>query len=414
MSTTLLVLAAGWEQADLVAAARARGHVVVTTAAPGVAAPAADAHHEVDPRDLPGLLAVAEAHAVGAVVSDQCDYGRYAQAWLAARLDLPGPDLAAVAPTIDKAALRAVMTDAPGVAQPPWRVVASVAEAVDAADAVGLPLAVKPVDNRGAFGVTRVAQRRDLAPAVLDALAHAHSRRVLLEGWVEGVGLMVDGAHVDGGHRVTAVASKRTQPGPHPVSLHARWPADLDPAATAAVRDAADAVAARLAGLGASGLTHTELAWDGRVAWLVESANRGGGCRISSVVVPAVGGLDTVGLLLDEATGAREVRWSAPRHAAVAQAFLPLPPGRVAAVGTAAAAERVDGVLAAALWRSIGDAVGPVVDGPGRNGMVIGAGDDAAAADAAAAAGLAVLGVVLEGGDGAGGVGAGGVAAVVA
>ncbi len=71
-----------------------------------------------------------------------------------------------------------------GLPTPPWALVVSLAEAVAALPALGLPVMVKPVAEGSSVGVSKVNTPEDL-PAAFE-LAFRHGGRVLLERYVRG------------------------------------------------------------------------------------------------------------------------------------------------------------------------------------------------------------------------------------
>lgn len=377
MTERLLVIGAGWEQRPLVERALQEGLEVHASGPDGSEIePLVASFHTVDARDLPGLLSVANNLNVDAVVSDQNDYARYAQAWLSERLDLPGPNLDAVAPTTMKHWLRELCREK-DIPQPRYEIARSPREAREAADKLPWPIIAKPVDNRGSFGVVRVDRREQLGEAVSDAFAHSHSRVILLEQFVEGTVVTVDGTHDGDGHRVLGIASKRQVAGRRQVAMELYYPAKLPESAIARARQNANAVASVFRSRGATGLTHTEFVYDGEELWLLESANRGGGVFISSTILPAHSGFDTNGFLLDEARGIRQARDGVEASGdAVILSFFPLDPGRIAAVHGFEKVASSPGVLEARLNVGPGDVIGGVDTAVSRAGFVIVAGAD--------------------------------------
>lgn len=328
---------------------------------------------------------MAQEYAVDAVVSDQCDYARYAQAWLSDRLDLPGPSMEAVSVATNKKWMRRAMETA-GVDQPDFDICKNYVEVEAAAERIGYPVILKPVDNRGSFGISRVDDSPDLHAAWLEAVAHAHSREIIVESYVDGEVITVDGAFVPGeGHRCLGVASKEQVPGSREIAMEIIYPGEFDEATRRRAEQAADKVASVLRDLGATGLTHTELLYDGTDFNLVEVANRGGGVHTSSCIAPTLTGFDTTGLLLAESAGtlsrSPKNHWTSPdipkeeRYLSVLLKFFELEPGTVASLGNFEAVLDTDGVLEGRIYIEPGDEIEPVATAVDRNGFLITAGE---------------------------------------
>lgn len=399
MSPRAMLLNAGWEQLPLaqrlvdegwqLCAVSGSDSSPVRRLVPG-------AWWCVDPRDLEHLSRIADDCEPEAILSDQCDYSRYAQAWLCEQRGLSGPSVESVAPTINKLWLRDLFKNE-DVRQPEYVSARSYGEAKRAVAALEPPLIIKPVDNRGSFGVTRVDRIEELASAVAAGLAHSHSRQVVIEQYIDGTVVTVDGVHLGDGHVVLGVASKRQVEGRHPVAVDIIYPGELADAAHHQARGLADAVAARLARLGATGLTHTEMIWDGSEMWLVESANRGGGVRTSSTLLPALTGFDVNGYLLSEAAGTAFTPTSILEDRACELRFFELRPGVISSVHGDVRSE--SGVVDFGLWVGPGDRIESVTNATQRNGYLIVAADSREQVRALSDAALQKLSVKSEDGE---------------
>jgi biotin carboxylase len=375
----LMVIGAKWEQIPLIEAAKARGCFVVATD-PDPAAQAlamADEAEVLDPRDLSGALAIARRHAIDGVTADQCDYSRYAAVFVAAMLGLGRANFSAAQLTTNKRWMRERCREHQ-IFQPRFIPCRTVVEAHAAADLIGFPVIVKPVDNRGSFGVHRVDRSEDLQPAFFDAVLNAHSREVLVEAYVEGVHVTVDGC-VDqsGRHHNLAIATKKVTAGDKPIITEVYYPARLSPEIAQHVLDTNSRVIDVL-GI-TDGLTHSEYIVDAKGrCFLVETANRGGGVLTSGKIVPAISGVDVSALLVANALG--ESFEVAPavcgRH--VMLAFFVFAPGKVLRVEGFDNAKNLEGVLHVFPMVKAGQLLTPPQSGAGRHGFAIVVGDSEA------------------------------------
>jgi biotin carboxylase len=257
------------------------------------------------------------------------------------------------------------------VVQPRFAACRNIDQVREAAELIDFPVIVKPVDNRGAFGVRRVDRAKDLESAFLHALMNAHSREVLVEAFIEGTHLTVDGC-VDsfGKHVNLGIASKKILPGEKPIITEVIYPAEISEELTAHVLETNTKVVQAL-GI-KRGVTHSEYILDSRSrCFLLETANRGGGVLTSNVIIPAISGVDISEVLVREALGEPfEVKpWKESKAAMLG--FLVFPPGKVAKISGVEEAMRVPGVLHLRMLIKEGDTLVPPQSGAGRHGFGI-------------------------------------------
>lgn len=330
----LLVIAAGWEQTPLIETARRMGCWILATNASEAGAEGfscADATAVIDPRDLPGMLRLAQLHRVDAVVSDQCDYSLYAAAWLGEQLGLPAVSLDAAQGVTNKLEMRRRVAKDPSVLQPKFHGCMCWAQIEAAAADVGYPLIVKPVDNRGNFGVNRVDSPEELRSAWLEAVAHSHSRIVLVEEFIEGLLTTVEGVFLRRGeYRTLAASWKKMLGGRKRVAMELIYDIEHIRKELPALL-AANEAATRALGLD-FGATHGEFMIDSRGRpYLIETHNRGGGVHIFSRICPALSGFDTNEHLVRCALGSPPagVEPGFMRHGSAVLSFFQFEPGRV-------------------------------------------------------------------------------------
>jgi biotin carboxylase len=372
----LMVIGAKWEQIPLIEAAKARGCYIIATD-PDPAAQAlvmADEAEVLDPRDLSGALTIARRHAVDGVTADQCDYSRYAAVLVTAMLGLGKANFSAAQLTTNKRWMRERCREHQ-IFQPRFIPCRTEDEAYAAADLIGFPVIVKPVDNRGSFGVHRVDRSEDLQPAFFNAVLNAHSREVLIEAYVEGIHVTVDGCvDQDGRHHNLAIATKKVTAGEKPIITEVYYPARLSPEIAQHVQDTNLRV---IDALGITdGLTHSEYIVDvkGR-CFLVETANRGGGVLTSGKVVPAISGVDVSALLVANALEEPFDVVPSVRGKHVMLAFFVFAPGKVLRVEGFDEAKKMEGVLHVFSMVKPGQVLTPPQSGAGRHGFAIVAGD---------------------------------------
>ena len=322
---------------------------------------------------------------------------------IAARLGLPHNPVAAVRAAADKARQRTRWAAA-GLAQPAFRIVPAAApdDAVrQAARAVGLPCVVKAISLSASQGILRAG---DPAAAVAAArrirLILARARRpagepLLVEAYVPGPELSIDGLLSDGALSVTAVFDKPGTPeGPTfeetMLVTPSRQPGPVLAAAVEAAGRAARALGLR------HGPIHAELRLDHQEPVLLELAARSiGGLCSRALRFPA--GLSLEEMVLANALGVDPgpACHQPPKPAGVF--MLPVPrPGTLRAVEGRADAAAVPGITGLTITIPVGQRVRPLPDGDRYLGFVFAAADTQHDVERALAAARDRLHVVIH------------------
>ena len=375
----VLILPAGIEQVHVIRQAKAMGLFVVaidpSPDAPGF--PLADVTEVALPRDIDRCIAIARTHAVEAVVADQCDYSLFASACIADVLGLRAPSLEAAQLTTNKRLMRERVALA-GLAQPAFRACRTLDDATAALAVTGLPAIFKPVDNRGSFGVSTARSRDEVKDSFYEALANAHSREVLVETFLDGTMVTVDGyCFRPDDYRALGIATKRKVGGRRNVDMEVMYPAELPAETVTRVLDYNRDVVLSL-GL-QFGATHGEylVTRDG-TAYLIEIANRGGGVYTAPLIVPSLSNAPIPELLLRNAFGEFPIPAdieAAPQSRSTVLGFIDFGVrGTLASVDGVDDALRIPGVLAVHIMAKIGRPLPDITHGPSRHGFVIATG----------------------------------------
>lgn len=299
--TTVLTMRSLWEQKPLIRQAKEFGATVVAidededaegfeVADESVVVPAL--------RDIESCYEVALDYEVDAVATDECDYSLFTTSYIGERLNLPSVPLSSVQRMTNKKRMREAVSGV--VPQPEYRSVVTLEEAEQAVGDIGYPCVIKPVDNRGGYGVTKIDSQDELPPAFYDALMNSHAREVLVERFVEGIPVSVDGYYLDGKHRSLASGTKNTPLGSLHPNLEITYPAQISEKELSHVERVNDNAAEALGVEG--GATHAEYILTDENVYLLEFQNRGGGVHTSARIVPAITGFDVSTQLLADAT----------------------------------------------------------------------------------------------------------------
>jgi len=356
-----------------------------------------------DPRDLPRLLQFAQKVRPEAVISDQCDYSQFAQAAIASRFGLPGPRVRDAQIGNSKLLQRRLGREA-GLTCPDFSPCLDVEDVLRFGRERGYPIMVKPVDNRGSFGVNRADDENEARDAFYDALIHSHSRVVLAESYIQGRHLTVDGYVFRGrGPRALAVASKKMLAVKHSViSGEITYPGELRP-------DLYDKAAATLEQVATAlgfqfGFLHGEfILTEAGEVYLTEIANRGGGTFTSEIMVPNVSGIDIKAVYTNDCLGTEMIPVDYdpdhPRRVPTVMklfAFSDLQGGVVKEISGIDRLEAREDVLRLKMLIHKGDVVGGIDSGADRHGVIIMTAPDPADLKRRLADALSLLRVSVE------------------
>lgn len=377
----ILVINTGWEQRPLVERLLERDLDVV-----GVHFEENELLKELDDykiselRDLSSILSFARKHEPEAVISDQCDYSYFASTVVANDLNLPGSDLKKAQYATNKYLQRKAISNT-GILQPEFHICLNLDDCKQAMNEIGLPVIVKPVDNRGSFGVNRVSDPDTIKDAYYNALCHSHTRRVLVESFIEGEHVTVDGyCFPHRGHKSLTLATKEMLGGQRQVAVDIIYPGEISESLYDHVQTTNQKVVDQL---GFSfGMTHAEymVTDDGR-CYLIEIANRGGGCFTSTYMVPAISGIDVTEQLILDCLGVDRDLYAesgGPCHRSAYLSFFTFEPGTIQDIQGLEPIESMEGVEAVRLNVNIGETIEPTRTDADRHGFIITSGDDRA------------------------------------
>lgn len=284
--TQIGILGAAAVQDDGVRAAQALGWTVHVLAArpDGPAAESADVFVPIDFSDRDAVVRYAQAHALDAVYSIGSDSAIPVSAYVSERLGLPHFVSSAVAEVCNrKPEMRRALVGIQG------NVPAQEVSTDDDAVWTGRwPIIVKPADAQGQRGVSRVDAQESVRAAVSEALLHSRSGSAIIEEFIEGPEVSVNGYLVDGRLVFLAVSDRETWP--EFVGLIASHVAPGDAAdddVRSAIHKVVEAAAQRL-GITDGPLYAQMMVRDGQ-PYIIEITPRLDGCHMWKVLREATG-----------------------------------------------------------------------------------------------------------------------------
>ncbi|MES2394590.1 MAG: ATP-grasp domain-containing protein [Bacteroidota bacterium] len=298
-----LVIGSGWEQLALIETLKNAGHYIIATH-PSIQAEGfklADQYYVKDSRDIAGHLSIAESHKIDAVITDNCDYSFYTASIIASKLKLPFASIQSAIFSNDKFAQRSCVKRY-NIKQPNFVKVQTLDELTKAAEIIGYPSILKPIDSRGSFGVTIINNLLELEEAYFDAINNSPSRILIFERYIPGTLITVDGFCFSNGHKSLTVASRKFEGGPKPITKEIIYPALFNKEISRQLMQNHHNV---ISALNYNyGHTHGEyILTENNEIYLVECTNRGGGVYTSSVIVPLLTEINLNELLINQSLG---------------------------------------------------------------------------------------------------------------
>lgn len=368
----VLIINLGWEQEPLIKNLHSRGMLLF-----GVHGSSHvdlyDLFEEVlitDIRNLDVILDFAHKIKPDAVISDQCDYSHFAQAIVAEHYHLPGPKISQAQISSNKFLQRTKAKEA-GVCIPDFKLIDSIDDVYQFAETKGFPFILKPIDNRGSFGVSKVENKASIELAYENAIINSHSRLVIAEQFIAGVEITVDGYCFKDEAVSLTVAKKGHINESTQVSVDIKYPGEFNIDIYERILKNNEDVISKL---GYSfGMTHAEyMLTNGGDIYLIEAANRGGGVFTSEIIVPQVSGVDILSIYIDACLGYNTP--SRPDHIEKNETilkFFSFKPGEIRDIIGLDALSNDSDVLKFRLSVKPGDIIQPISTDANRHGFII-------------------------------------------
>jgi carbamoyl-phosphate synthase large subunit len=370
VAKTIHILGAGQWQLPTIRLAKQLGFRVLVSDVyqnrPGYAI--ADEHAVVDITDLEGTLAIAREHDISGIVCDTTDVGVPTMAYVAGKLGLPGIGYETALNFTDKSRMREITSRA-GVPNPPFHRVRVLPQALAAAQDLGFPLVVKPVDSQSSRGVHIVRDASCLAPAYEDARRFARSGAVIVEGFLDGTEVTVESFCVDGRVFAAGISDKGHFAHRPEVADRLTYPAALPSKVMDRIRKVNRTVIQCL-GM-RTGVAHAEYMVVGEEVFLVEIAARGAGSMVYTHIVPFLAGAAVPQAYLDYVMGGTMSVQPAPGDRAANLACFVFPTGIVKRIRGLEEARSLPGVQEILLEFGHGDVLAPPTDDRSRPGLAV-------------------------------------------
>lgn len=190
----LMILGAGIYQVPLIKKAREMGleTIVVSYPGPYPGLEMADRTFLIDTTDTEAILDAARSEHIDGIVTTGTDVAVRTIGVVCDTLNLPGVSERTAIMLTDKAAMKRMFA-AGGVPTSSFEVVESLDATFEAAKRIGFPVMVKACDVSGSRGITKVERYADISAAFNAALAATHAKHIIVERFVGGNEIGVDG-----------------------------------------------------------------------------------------------------------------------------------------------------------------------------------------------------------------------------
>lgn len=194
-----MILGAGTYQVPLIQTARRMGLYTIVVSIPGdyQGFALADKIYELDTRDKERILEAAREEQIDGICTSGTDVAVSTIGYVCEKMGLSGIPQEAAAILTDKALMKEAFLKG-GVSASTGMRVYSLAEARGAAERIGYPVVVKRVDSSGSRGITVVERPEKLEEAYHYAIKRSTRDYVLVEGFIRGIEIGVDGFVQDG------------------------------------------------------------------------------------------------------------------------------------------------------------------------------------------------------------------------
>jgi biotin carboxylase len=328
-----------------------------------------------DLRDLSRILQFAEKIRPDAVISDQCDYSMIAQALISEKMGLPGPKVKQGLYASNKY-LQRCRGKEKNILVPEFALCLSTNDVRNFVSKHGYPAIIKPADNRGSFGINKIVTENCIEEAFYDALKNSISRLVLVEKFIEGTHLTVDGyCFSDSGPKALAVASKvKLRQKNSIIDGEITYPAQISPTAYTKAAEVFE-FTSKSYGFDFGHLHGEFILAENEEIYLTEIANRGGGVFTSELIVPNVSGINLNKQYIDDVLGIKTKFGSAKiekNHTLLKFfSFSETRQGFIKKINGFNEALADENILALKMLIKKGDYIGDIRSGADRHGLII-------------------------------------------
>lgn len=328
MAKKVVVVGIGWEQEPLLQELSRQGYLIYGIHYNQDYIKSVDYEDVLisDFWDFSKILEFCESIEFSAVLTDQDDYGLFVQSVLCEKYSLPGPSVESAQVSLNKYLQREKAREQ-GVLIPDYALVKSTADIKEFTAKKGFPIILKPIDNRGSIGVVKIDNEAEIFEAFSLAVVNSRSHLMICEEFISGIEYTVDG-FVFESPKSLAIAEKNKGVEGKQVSTQIKYPAGLKSEVYNKLLSVNESVAEKL-GFDFGFLHGEYILADNGEFYLVELANRGGGCYTSEIILPAVSGMPILEYYIDFCVNNNNPKFKEPEKNDVILRFFNFDSGKV-------------------------------------------------------------------------------------
>ncbi len=260
-----------------------------------------------------------------------------------------------------------------GIKDTNFFILRQLSEVSEAIKVLSFPLVVKPTDSSGSRGVSYVETERDLVSKCKLAFDSSRKSEILLEEYMDGSEVAVDGFVVSGKLEVLSISDKVRTPPPYLLDTEVIFPS-LE--ADSTKQEIKNKLAKVIKVLKINNCPiHVEMIVTKYGVKIVEIAVRGAGFKVYTDIIPHISGVDTLLVQIKLLLGEPVVIKKLIDNKAVCLKFLDDKTGILKDVCGVGRAKKIKGVHEVKIYPKIGDKVRKLTCGADRLGHIIVFGD---------------------------------------
>lgn len=175
--------------------------------------------------DKEAILKVCQDLQIDGILTIASDISVHAVNYVADKMNLSGNPISSTKVSTDKFSMKETLSGA-GIPVAKHIYAESII-ALDQIDEMSYPLIVKPVDRSGSMGITKINTPDKLEEAFEAAIECSFEKKVIIEEFIEGRELSIEGISFNGEHDLLAMTDKVTSGAPHFVELEHHQPSAI-------------------------------------------------------------------------------------------------------------------------------------------------------------------------------------------
>jgi biotin carboxylase len=299
---------------------------------------------------------------------------------VAERLGLPGISLKSAYTSIDKAAMKDCFS-ASQISVPPYKLLSSNSHDLENfVTNYDSPWVLKPVDSRGARGVSRICSKDELLIGFRNAVKNSPSKRVLIEQFIEGTQISTESIVIDGICKTVGYANRNYEFlekfAPFIIENGGELPPAIDKKIIHKINEelqkASDALGI------SNGILKGDIVINQEEVFIIEVATRLSGGYFCTHEIPLNTGVDFVGLAIMQAMGKKiDLSDINPKfNKPVVQRYLFPNPGTIKEIFVPEWIYEDPEIIMCEIRISKGQEITEINSHPSRGGVIIGCGEN--------------------------------------